>query len=174
MSTAPPTGHPRTPDDNAPTGAEATDLRMMFAPALRNARRRAGFSQAVLAERVRVDPRTVERLEAGQLRPTPSMLTALAHALTVHRPGPRRPHRGARAGRLHSRRRRDVPACRHRRGIQLWMRRLGQATHRHLRQLQAERAGCTTSRLRRGAGTLALVSPRGVAQWLASAAFDRR
>jgi len=51
--------------------------------ALRHARASAGLSQVALAVLAGCDRRTVQRLEAGQLRPTTALLAALAHALTV-------------------------------------------------------------------------------------------
>ena len=66
-----------------PDAVERERLRASVGAALRHARIQAGRSQRTLAALAGCDRRTVQRLEAGGLRPTEALLAALAHALTV-------------------------------------------------------------------------------------------
>lgn len=72
---------PRT--RGVPVPAEREQLRASLGAVLRRERAAAGLSQRRLAGLAGCHPRTVERLEAGQLRPTSAILAALAHALAV-------------------------------------------------------------------------------------------
>lgn len=71
------TGH----SDTVPVGVERERLRAGLGAVLRAARAEAGMSQWVLACRAGVARSTVERLEGGVLRPTPSMLAGLVLGL---------------------------------------------------------------------------------------------
>jgi transcriptional regulator with XRE-family HTH domain len=66
-----------------PGAAEREHLRVSLGALLRRERGVAGLSQRRLAELAGCHPRTVERLERGQLRPTSALLVALAHALAI-------------------------------------------------------------------------------------------
>lgn len=66
-----------------PALVERDRLRATLGVVLRRERARAALSQRRLAALSGCHPRTVERLEAGQLRPTTALLAALAHALAV-------------------------------------------------------------------------------------------
>ncbi|MEV4708873.1 helix-turn-helix transcriptional regulator [Actinoplanes sp. NPDC049316] len=66
-----------------PDVAERERLRASVGAVLRRARATARLSQPALAVLAGCDRRTVQRLEAGQLRPTTALLAALAHALSV-------------------------------------------------------------------------------------------
>lgn len=66
-----------------PAPDEQARLRGSLGAALRRARAERRLSQRSLAALTGCHPRTVERLEAGQIRPTTAMVAALAHALAV-------------------------------------------------------------------------------------------
>ncbi|WP_200214971.1 helix-turn-helix domain-containing protein [Micromonospora coerulea] len=62
---------------------ERARLRSTLGAALRRERVARRLSQRSLATLAGCDRRTVQRLEAGQLRPTTALVAALAHALAV-------------------------------------------------------------------------------------------
>jgi transcriptional regulator with XRE-family HTH domain len=66
-----------------PDPVEREQLRATLAEVLRRERAARRLSQRHLAALAGCHPRTVERLEAGRLRPTTALLAALAHALAV-------------------------------------------------------------------------------------------
>jgi transcriptional regulator with XRE-family HTH domain len=66
-----------------PGPVEREQLRATLAAVLRRERAACRLSQRNLAALAGCHPRTVERLEAGQLRPTTGLVAALAHALAV-------------------------------------------------------------------------------------------
>lgn len=72
--------HSGTPDP-----AEAAVLRATLGALLRRLRREAGVSTRALADRSAVARSTITRLEAGQRRPRPAMLAALAYGLDPDR-----------------------------------------------------------------------------------------
>lgn len=81
-----------------PDAVERERLRSSVGAALRHARAEAGISQRRLAVLAGCDRRTVQRLEAGTMRPSTALVRALAHAITVPpgwAPAGRRAHTAA-------------------------------------------------------------------------------
>lgn len=78
---------PVAPDPGRTRGVPGADerarLRSTLGAVLRRERAERRLSQRTLATLAGCHPRTVERLEAGQLRPTTALIAALAHALAV-------------------------------------------------------------------------------------------
>ncbi|MFC9087050.1 helix-turn-helix domain-containing protein [Nocardiopsis dassonvillei] len=99
--TAPDQAPPTTPDRWAagrPGPDEAARLAVTFGATLRRLRTGRGLSVRGLAKRAVVAHTTVLRLEAGQRRPRPVVITALANALDPHDPEPVREALTAAAG----------------------------------------------------------------------------
>ncbi len=73
-----------TPKREPPDAEERAHLRAGFGALLRAERLAAGYSQDQLAEHTGLDDRTVQRFEAGEMRPTKPALLLLA--LVINRP----------------------------------------------------------------------------------------
>lgn len=72
---------PGVHDAGRPDPVEREQIRVSLGAVLRQARGEVGLSQRRLAALAGCDRRSVERLEAGQRRPTSALLDALAQAL---------------------------------------------------------------------------------------------